>query len=142
MLLKNIPLIFEQDAWIKDYVSKNKHIIVQNINSQLNNFFFLDLTALPTKPINYREVFVKWLIIVNRQRLSSGMELLCNYEVIKACPLWSVFPIPFKRATLENIGTTINKAPTKPVGSIGSKSPIKGIKSSRTRSINKSSKTK
>jgi hypothetical protein len=142
MLLKNIPVLFDQDTWIKDYVSKNKHIIVQSINAQLNNFFFIDLTALPTKPVNYREVFVKWLIIVNRQRLSSGMELLCNYEVIKACPLWSVFPMPFKRATIESIGNTINKAPSKPSGSIGSKPTIKGIKSSRTRSINKSSKTK
>jgi hypothetical protein len=132
MFLKNVPEIFGQDEWIKDYASKNKTILLQNINAKLNSFFFLDLSVLPTKPVNYREVFIKWLLIVNKPRLQRGEEILCNYEVIKVCPLWSVFPMPFKNSTIESIGSTINKAPKKSAGSIGSKPPSKGIKSSRT----------
>jgi hypothetical protein len=125
MLLKNVPDVFGQDEWIKDYASKNKQIILQNINQQLNTFFFVDLSVLPTKPVNYREIFVKWLIVVNKQRLQRGEEILCNYEIVKLCPLWSVFPMPFKRGTLESISSQIGKQPTKTVASIGPKATVR-----------------
>ena len=125
MLLKNVPELFDQDLWIKDFVSKNKQILLQNINSQLSNFYFVDLSVLPSKPVNYREIFVKWLILINKQRIQSGQEILCNYEIVKLCPLWSVFPMPFKFGTIENITATINKKPVKTISSIGTNKTVR-----------------
>jgi hypothetical protein len=138
MLLENIPTLFNQDRWIKDYVEKNRFVMLQNINAQLSNFFFIDLTAIPIKPINYREIFVKWLIIVNKKRLMNGEDIICNYEVIKACPLWSVIPMPFKQGTISSVTSTINKQPAKTLSSIGTRSTIKPQKTFRNGSINKS----
>lgn len=55
----------------------------------------LDLNSLPTKPFNFKMVFLKWALQANEQRLSRNMEPLFTMGLVKACPLWKLVPPPF-----------------------------------------------
>jgi hypothetical protein len=113
MLDHTIEIQFDADAFIKNYLERNTRVLIPYIDHELKTISGIDLSALPTKPTNLRLIFLKWLLYVNRDRLKLGKDLHISYELLKQCPLWAVFPMPFRqlKLTKESLGATTNAKP-------------------------------
>ena len=64
----------------------------------------LDLDALPLKPLPFKEVFLKWALRLNEGRMLQGEEPIFPFELVKACPLWRVIPMPIRRMGMTQEG--------------------------------------
>lgn len=56
----------------------------------------LDLSSLPTDPIPFKEVFLRWAMQANEPRIRAGEEPVFPYELVRACPLWRFVPMPIR----------------------------------------------
>lgn len=60
----------------------------------------IDLDNLPTKPLPFKEVFIKWMLQANESRLINGEEPILSYELAKMCPLWKLIRMPIRSLTM------------------------------------------
>lgn len=77
----------------QDYIEQHETLLIPFINHNLMSISGLDLSSLPEE---YRHAFMKWLIEVNRKRMSMGLQMMITYDVIKRCPIWKMIPMPYK----------------------------------------------
>jgi len=83
---------------IEEHYTKLKGILLNTSG------LFLDLNALPTTPHNLKEIFIKWLIQVNLQRIEQGLDPIVTPSLVAKCPLWAVVPPPFRNMQLTKTG--------------------------------------
>ena len=69
----------------------------------------LDLNNLPTKPIPFKEVFIRWMMQANESRIMNGEEPILTYDLAKRCPIWKLIKMPVKSMTMSR--DKIMKAP-------------------------------
>lgn len=119
MLDHRIEIQFDEDAFIKNYLEQHTKVIIPYINHELMTISGLDMNALPTNPVNLKLIFMKWLLYVNRDRLRIGKDLHVSYELIKKCPLWSIFPMPFRQLKLTKESLNAPQAITSTIGTNG-----------------------
>lgn len=88
-----------------------------------NKLMVLDLNALPTKPLPFKEIFLRWALSVQEGRILFGDDPIFPYELVKRCPIWKLVSIPIRTLKLTQEGmfnkpsvTTVGKQPK--VGSI------------------------
>ncbi len=139
VLNHTLEIQFDTDRFVNDYLARNTKVVIPYINHEAMTIYGVDLTALPTEPIDFRTAFVKWLIKINEPRLRVGKDLLITYDIVRRCPLWKVVPMPFRPISLtpEAVSEAVGKpavlgsaAPRgtiknrAPIGSIGSKTGI------------------
>jgi hypothetical protein len=86
----------------------------------------LDLNSLPTKPIPFKEVFLRWALRLNEGRMLAGEDPIFPFELVKACPLWKTVRMPLRRLDMTQEGMFnkplikgVSKAPK--LGSINKK---------------------
>lgn len=92
----------------------------------------LDLTKIPTRPPGIKDALIKWIIKANEDRIAHGDKVLVTKELILACPLWKVIPIPFANLELTPEALFNGSLNQTPKGNIGK--PQKGaINRSRKR---------
>ena len=60
----------------------------------------IDFNSLPTSPIPFKEVLIRWLLTVNEGRLLAGEEPFFPYELVKRCPLWRLLAMPIRTLDL------------------------------------------
>lgn len=114
--------------WITDAYISQKAILIPSISKQLTTIgWILDLNSLPLKPLPFKELFIRWLIYINKIRIEKNQPIIITYSIIKMCPIWNIIKCPIKRITLTKEGV-FNKPSISTVGTIGTKSTIKGIK--------------
>jgi len=112
-----------KEAWITEIYDSYKAILLPDVNNQLSTTgLLLDLNSLPINPVPFKELFIKWLILINRDRLAKGQSILINEIIVKSCPLWKLIRCPLKKITLTKVGM-FNK-PKASVSSIGSKKSL------------------
>jgi hypothetical protein len=78
----------------------------------------IDLSLLPNKPLPFKEVLIKWLLMANEPRLLANEEPLFPMALVKQCPIWKLVRMPvvtidLKNQVEENKSKTINKIPVK-----------------------------
>lgn len=56
----------------------------------------LDLDNLPTKPIPFKEVFLRWMLQANEGRMINDEEPIMAYELARMCPIWKLIKMPVK----------------------------------------------
>lgn len=107
--------------------NRSKGIFLQSFSKPFKNGYILDLNALPTYPIDFKEVFIKWMVKINAGRIEKGLEPIMTLDIALKCPLWKAISPPIRRVKLTKEGMfnvpsikTINKK-AKP-GSINRKS--------------------
>lgn len=119
-----------QTEIITELYKEYKGIFLTSTTEQLTLAgYVLDLNSLPTHPIPFKELFIRWLISVNRQRIENGQGVFVSRELVLRCPLWRVIACPIKKLTL-----TQEQMFNRPHGSRGT------IGSRPTRSINRRSR--
>lgn len=118
-----------REEWITKSYNLQKGILIPSIEKQLSTVgWILDLNSLPTKPFQFKELFIRWLISINRQRIEKGLEIIVTYQIIRMCPLWNIVKCPIKRITLTkeslfnkpSIGSNGTTGTIGTVGTIGS----------------------
>ena len=115
-----------QAAWITENYKSYKAILIPSMNKQLSvSGLILDLDSLPIRPIPFKELFIRWLIAINKDRLARGLPVFINQTVVRTCPLWNLIKCPLKKIKLTKEGM-FNK-PTKTVQTIGSRPPTRAI---------------
>ena len=107
-----------QAVWITELYKSYKGILIPSMKNQLSTSgLFLDLDSLPLKPYPFKELFIRWLIFINKDRIKYNQPIFINAAIIHTCPLWRIVKCPIKKITLTKEG--LFGKPTSPVGSIG-----------------------
>jgi len=126
--------MFEElkEEWITKQYTSYKAILIPSMTKQLSiSGLILDLDSLPTRPFPFKELFIRWLISINKERISQGLPVFVNQAIIRMCPLWNVIKCPLKKIKLTKEGM-FNK-PAKSVQTIGSKGPARSINTTPTK---------
>jgi hypothetical protein len=124
-------------AWITEELSNYKAILLPSLDKQLSTSgLMLDLNSLPSIPVNFKELFIRWLILINKDRIEKKQSILITKEIVLKCPIWKVVKCPLKKITLTKESMFNAPKPTsgskKTVGTIGSTLTVGRInKSSR-----------
>lgn len=126
MIFSDFNFLF-QDAFVSDYLQKNRALVIPSIDKSLKSILFINLQQLPRHPINFAEILLRWIIHVNRKRIENGEEILMTFDVIKQCPIWKVIDMPIKSLKLNR--ESLNKP----------RGPTPARKASKMGSINKKS---
>jgi hypothetical protein len=112
-----------KEVWITDLYKSYKGILLPSIKKQLSmSSLFLDLNSLPTKPYPFKELFIRWLISINKQRISRNEPIIVNKAIVLMCPLWRIVKCPLIKMELTKDGM-FNK-PKVVTGTIGTKSSV------------------
>jgi len=112
-----------KEVWITDLYKSYKGILLPSIKKQLSmSSLFLDLNSLPTKPYPFKELFIRWLISINKQRISRNEHIIINKAIVLMCPLWRIVKCPLSKIQLTKEGM-FNK-PKVNIGTIGTKSTV------------------
>jgi hypothetical protein len=112
-----------KEDWITDLYKSYKGILLPSVEKQLSmTSLFLDLDSLPSKPYHFKELFIRWLISINKQRISRNEPIIVNKAIVLMCPLWRIVKCPLKKIKLTKEGM-FNK-PIISSSTIGTKSTI------------------
>jgi len=107
-----------KEAWITELYKSYRGLLLPNMEKQLHmHGLFLDLDSLPNHPFHFKELFIRWLISVNKDRLLRGEGIFVNKQVVMACPLWKIVKCPLKRIKLTK--EAMFNRPTSSVGTMG-----------------------
>jgi hypothetical protein len=117
-----------QDAFITEYLQKNRVLLVPKVDSSLKSILLINLQQLPRQPVNFAEILLRWLVFVNKSRLEKGEEMIITLELLKKCPIWKVIDMPIKALKLDK--GSLNKP----------RGPVPTRKTSKIGSINKKSR--
>jgi hypothetical protein len=120
-----------REKWITDAYLDYKAILVPSISKQLSTVgWILDLNSLPTKPFPFKELFIRWLISVNKLRIEKQQPIIITISIIKMCPIWNIVKCPLKKIKLTK-EEMFNK-PKSSVSTIGTKSSTRSINTKTT----------
>jgi hypothetical protein len=119
-----------QEAWITEEYKSYRGILVPSLTKQLSTAgLILDLDSLPTKPYPFKELFIRWLISINKPRLMKKEPIIITQLIVMKCPLWRIVKCPLKRIDLTKEGV-FNK-PSVATTSFGPKGPVGSINSGK-----------
>jgi hypothetical protein len=115
--------MFEElkSAWLTELYMSYKGILIPSMTSQLSKQgVYLDLDSLPLKPIPFKELFIRWLILINKDRILRNEGVFISKGIILNCPLWRAIKCPLKsiKLTKESMFNK-PKAPTGTSGTVG-----------------------
>lgn len=96
--LKELGITLRSSTAIERAYESLKAIPMLPITGQ--KLLVLDLNSLPSKPIPFKEVFLKWALAANEGRLLVGDDPIFPYELVKRCPLWKAIPAPIRTLDL------------------------------------------
>jgi hypothetical protein len=121
MLSNDFSVLF-QDKFISEYLQKNSAILLPFVNKSLTSFFLIDLQQLPSSPINFAEILLRWIIAANKKRIENDEEIIITFDLIKRCPIWKVINMPVKsiKATPESFNKSKSPVPSRKTNRIGS----------------------
>lgn len=124
-------MIFDElrEKWITEAYEAQKGILLLSVNDQLSTRgFILDLNSLPLKPYPFKELFIRWLIVINKNRILSGHAIIVTRELIMKCPIWKIVKCPIIKITLTK-EKLFNKPTTSTarVGTISTSGPVGSI---------------
>jgi hypothetical protein len=100
--LKAIGMAFKSSSTIERAYETLKGIPMLPIAG--DKLLVLDLDSLPTKPLPFKEVFLRWALTANEGRMLNGDDPIFPYALVKTCPLWKVIPMPIKTLKLTKEG--------------------------------------
>lgn len=102
--LLKLGISFNEPALVEKYYADMKAIFVKAVMEPTPKGLFLNLDALPMKPYDFKEIFIKWLVSINLSRIRRGEDPVCELAVILKCPIWKIIPPPLKRIDLTKQG--------------------------------------
>jgi len=127
--LKHLGIAFQDPVLIEKYYSSLRGIFLIGVKNQRDNQGrYLDIDALPKSPIDFKKIFIQWMIDVNVPRIKKGEDPIMTLGLAMTCPIWKIIQPPFRTIELtreELFDRSINAKDRTPV--IGKKIKVKGI---------------
>jgi len=102
-LLKTLGISFGSSSLLEEAYQKYRGLAMLPLTTSMQ-VLILDLDNLPTKPLPFKEVFIRWLLQVNEGRLINEEEPLLTYNIAKMCPIWKIIKMPVKSAGMNKQG--------------------------------------
>lgn len=119
-------------AWVTEIYKSYKAILIPSMKKQLSiSGLMIDLDSLPVKPYPFKELFIRWLIVLNKDRIDKNLPVVITLSIVKMCPLWSIVKCPLKKIKLTKEGlfqTTKNNPTIGTVSTLGSINKPQGPK--------------
>lgn len=97
--LKALGIAFRDDTVLAQAYGRARLQLILPVHGLVG--VALDLNALPKKPFDFKEIFLKWALFANRERIAAGKEPLFTAGLVQACPLWKLVPPPYTSLTLD-----------------------------------------
>lgn len=98
--LKKLSIAFQESELLEKYYLDLSGVLINRFSNLNINGFYLDLNSLPTEPMNFKEIFIKWMIAVNIERLKAGVDPMFSLDVATRCPIWKVIKLPLRKIKL------------------------------------------
>jgi hypothetical protein len=106
----------KEQPLVEAYYQGLKGLLLTQVDGAVSRGLYLDLTALPTEPIDFKSVLIKWLIQINLSRINRGDPAIITLDILLKCPLWQAIKPPlksikltkealFNQPTIKTIGT-------------------------------------
>jgi hypothetical protein len=116
------------EMWMEEAYKNYSGLVVGSLTEKAGQRgLILDLDSLPSKPLPFKEIFIRWLLKVNQPRIIAGEKPIITYELAMQCPLWKAIPPPFISVKLTK--EAMFKKPKPTIRSIGSKPSMGSINS-------------
>lgn len=93
--LKTLGIAFKSTSLLEEAYSKYRGIALLPLVTSIR-VLVLDLDNLPTKPIPFKEVFLRWMLQANESRMINDEEPIMSYELARMCPIWKLIKMPVK----------------------------------------------
>ena len=93
--LKTLGIVLKSTELLESAYNQYRGLAMLPLTSSMQ-LLVLDLDNLPTKPIPFKEVFLKWLLQVNETRIMNEDEPILTYDLAKRCPIWKIISMPVK----------------------------------------------
>jgi hypothetical protein len=121
--IKNLGLVFANPDIVEEYYHKLKGIFLTSVQDPKLGFI-LDISALPTSPLDIKSAVIKWLISVNLDRIKGHQEPIVDLQLVLKCPVWKIVKPPLRRLVLtpEKLFNSHSRA-----GNINKGPKVKGI---------------
>ena len=85
---------FKNDStWLESYYQKLSGLFLVN-GAVSSRGMILDLNSLPSSPVDFKKVFIKWMIDINAPRINQGAEPIMTLELALKCPIFKVIKPP------------------------------------------------
>lgn len=93
--LKTLGIAFKSTSLLEAAYSKYRGVALLPLVTSIR-ILVLDLDNLPTKPIPFKEVFLRWMLQANESRMINDEEPIMSYELARMCPIWKLIKMPVK----------------------------------------------
>lgn len=102
--LKTLGIVFKSSTLLEEAYSKYRAVGLLPLVTNMQ-MLVLDLDNLPTKPLPFKEVFLRWMLQANESRMINNEEPIMSYELARMCPIWKLIKMPVKslRMTREKV---------------------------------------
>lgn len=96
---KKLALAFGDEHFIEEYYQKLKGIFLLP-GTFTSKGLILDLNSLPTEPVDLKTTFIKWMIEINKPRITKGEEPIMTLELALKCPIFRMIKPPLVKMKL------------------------------------------
>lgn len=93
--LKTLGIALKSTSLLEDAYSLYRGIALLPLVTNMR-ILVLDLDNLPSKPIPFKEVFLRWMLQANENRMINDEEPIMSYELARMCPIWKLIKMPVK----------------------------------------------
>lgn len=93
--LKTLGIAFKSTSLLEAAYNKYRGVALLPLATSMR-ILVLDLDNLPTKPIPFKEVFLRWILQANETRMINDEEPIISYELARMCPIWKLIRMPVK----------------------------------------------
>lgn len=97
--LKTLGIALKSTSLLEAAYEQYKALPVLPLKTTMQ-LLVIDLNNLPTKPIAFKEVFIRWMLQANESRIMNGDEPLLTFELARMCPIWKLIKMPVKSVTM------------------------------------------
>ena len=106
-----------------DLFKQYEKLLLQDRSILEGKGLFLDLTTIPAK---YKDAFIQWVVIINKDRIAKDQSIVMNLELALKCPVWKLIRPPIVSINLTK--ESFNKT-KKPIKTFNTVQTVKSINS-------------
>lgn len=123
--LKALGIALKSTSLLEDAYSQLSAMPMLPLTTSMQ-LLVIDLNNLPTRPIPFKEIFIRWMLQVNEGRLINGDEPLLSYNLAKRCPIWKLIKMPVRSMTM--VRDKVIQAPKLKLKTVRQQQTPKGIR--------------
>lgn len=102
-LSTKLAIVFKNKDWLEKNYQDHRGVFLHS-GAISSKGLILDLNSLPHDPIDFKTIFIKWMIDVNAPRLMKEQDPIMTLELALKCPIFKVIKPPIRKLDLTSEG--------------------------------------